>query len=114
MYIYRRYIHRMIGDWQSGDCTNFDLYAILSLLWTLTLSILYLIAKDYLLFAFKLLRILALIVPGYIHKSYIRYKVHSALDQRHYLGDLHVYKLGDVHSEILFFLNFDVFSLFFL
>ena len=83
----------MIGDSQSTDCTNLDLYAILSLLWTLMLSVLYLINHEYGLFAFQLVRILALIVPGYIHKYYIRYKVHSALDAHHYLGDVQVYKL---------------------
>ena len=92
-YIYRRYIGRMLGDSQSTDCTHFDVYAILSLLWTLMLSLLYLIDSQYRMFAFQLVRATALIVPGYIHKSYIRFKVHAALDAHHYLGDVQVYKV---------------------
>ena len=105
LYIYHRYIHHMIGESQSTDCTNFDLYAILSLLWTLMLSLLYLIHSDYGLSVLQLVRILALIVPGYIHKYYIRYKVHSALDRHHYLGDVVVYKL-----VMIFFYAVQLFS----
>jgi len=91
-YIWMRYIHRMIGDSTSSDCTNLDLYAVLSLLWTLMLSMLYLINREYELCAVQMVRILALTVPGYIHKTYVRYKVHSALGGHHYLGDIQVYK----------------------
>merc|ERR1719242_2465189 len=83
----------MIGESQSSDCTNFDLYAILSLLWTLMITLLYLINSEYGLSVLQLVRILSLTLPGYIHKLYVRYKVHSALDQHHYLGDVVVFKI---------------------
>ena len=83
----------MIGVSESSVCSNFDLYAIFSLLWLLTITLLFLLFSEYGLFLLQLVRILSFIAPGYIHKYYIRYKLKDDANHFVYLGDIKVYKI---------------------
>eukprot|EP01084_Bolivina_argentea_P195846 335868_1 len=89
--IWWRYLYRATGNLDYNDCTNFDLYAILSLLWLLTTTILFLVFSEFGLSLLQLVRMFALIIPGYIHKFYIRYTTTANIS--YYLGDIKLYKI---------------------
>jgi len=91
-WIYWTYIVKRVGnfhDHNDNDCTNFDLYAVMSLLWLVTVCVLLPLYGDWGLFVLSLLRCVAIIVPGFVHKYYIRYQI----DHPIYVGNVQMYKV---------------------
>ena len=89
LWIYWKYIRRRIGTFKPVHCTKFDFYAIVSLLWLLTVTLLFVVYSHWGYFFANLVRGIAIILPGIVHKYYIRFQ----LDVTPYLGDMTMYKL---------------------
>eukprot|EP01083_Nonionella_stella_P004310 12448_1 len=85
----------MDSDDLVNGCTSFDVYAVFSFLWFLMTALLAMTYGDIANGFFLLFRMLAILAPGYIHKTYIRLEIDReyAASNVIYLGDLNLYKI---------------------